>query len=140
MESLLDKAIKVATEAHKDQVDKAGNPYIEHPLRVMNALTTEVEKCVGVLHDVLEDSDTSFNRILEMFGGAVATPLLLLDKTGYEDYYSYIEGVKKHPVARQVKIADLIDNINLSRLPSVTQKDIKRTQKYLNALAYLLEE
>ena len=138
--SNLDTALNIAIEAHKDQVDKAGHKYISHPFRLSTKMDTEEEKIVALLHDVLEDSDVTEEYLVEQgFSDNVITALVLLTKTRKQDYLNdYIKKIKDDKLATRIKIADLIDNINLSRLSSVSVKDINRTRKYLNALEYLI--
>lgn len=137
--SNLETAISVAVEAHKGQVDKAGNPYIYHCYRIMSKMTTEEEKIVAILHDTIEDSDlTIFDLGNYAFSNEVLEAIQLLTKTKTIPYSIYINNIKNNDLATKVKIADLIDNINLSRLSSVSVKDINRTRKYLDALEYLI--
>ena len=138
--SNLDTALNIAIEAHKNQVDKAGHKYISHPFRLSTKMDTEEEKIVALLHDVLEDSDVTEEYLVEQgFSDNVITALVLLTKTKKQDYFNdYIKKIKTNKLATRIKIADLIDNINLSRLSIVSVKDISRTRKYLDALEYLI--
>lgn len=138
--SNLEVALDIAVQAHKDQVDKAGHKYISHPFRLSTLMDTEEEKIVALLHDVLEDSDVTKDYLIEQgFSDNVLTALVLLTKTKKQDYFNdYIKKIKDDKLATRIKIADLIDNINLSRLSSVSVKDINRTRKYLDALEYLI--
>jgi len=137
--SKLEEAIQLATQLHKGQVDKAGADYITHPLRVMNAVTGETQKIVAVLHDTLEDTPITFQELEQQFGEAIAQAIAALSRQEQEDYFDFIERVKQNPIALQVKIADLQDNMNLSRLKTVTQKDLDRIAKYQKALQMLQE-
>lgn len=138
--SNFDIALDIAVEAHKGQKDKAGYPYINHPFRLSTQMDTEEEKIVALLHDVLEDSKVALVELVHYgFSVNVITALKLLTKTKEQDYLKdYIKAIKTNKLATKVKIADLIDNINLSRLSTISIKDINRTRKYLDALEYLI--
>ena len=140
--STLEKAIQIATEAHKGQLDKAGRDYIGHPLRVMEMGKTEEEKIVGVLHDVVEDGDWTFEALeAEGFSKEVIDALRFVTKTSEnENYDDFIERVKKNPLAVAVKINDLTDNMDIRRLPYLSDKDVKRLKKYLKAYKKLTGE
>ena len=140
--STLERAIEIATEAHKGQVDKAGNEYIGHPLRVMEMGKTLEEKIVGVLHDVVEDTDWTFERLeAEGFAPEVIAALRCVTKTSEnENYDDFIGRVKKNPLAAAVKINDLTDNMDIRRLPYLSDKDVKRLKKYLKAYKRLTGE
>lgn len=133
--STLQRAIEIATEAHKGQFDKAGRDYIGHPLRVMEMGKTEEEKIVGVLHDVVEDTDWTFEKLAEEgFSDEVITALKCVTKTSEsENYDNFIDRVKKNPLAVAVKINDLTDNMDIRRLPYLSDKDVKRLKRYLKA-------
>ena len=139
--STLERAIEIATEAHRGQVDKAGNDYIQHPLRVMEAGKTTNEKIVGVLHDVVEDTDWSFERLAEEgFSSKVIEALKCVTKLSEEEPYNeFIERVKVNPLAVAVKLNDLTDNMDIRRLNELTDKDFKRLQKYHKAYWQLVE-
>lgn len=140
--SSLNRAIQIATEAHKGQYDKAGNDYIGHPLRVMEMGKTENEKIVGVLHDVVEDTDWTFEALAaEGFSEEVIAALRCVTKLSEnENYDDFIERVKKNPLAVAVKINDLSDNMDIRRLPYLSDKDVKRLKKYLKAYKRLTGE
>ena len=140
--SNLQRAIEIATEAHKGQYDKAGNDYIGHPLRVMEMGKTENEKIVGVLHDVVEDTDWTFEALAaEGFSEEVIAALRCVTKLSEnENYDDFIERVKKNPLAVAVKINDLSDNMDIRRLPYLSDKDVKRLKKYLKAYKRLVGE
>ena len=138
---ILDRAKAIATSAHEGQVDKAGKPYIEHPMRVMNMGKTVEEKIAGVLHDVVEDSDWTF-EMLEKEGipKDVMDALRCVTKLSEdEDYDHFIERVKTNPLAVKVKINDLKDNMDITRLGEVTEKDLARLNKYIRAYRQLTE-
>lgn len=140
--STLERAIEIATEAHKCQYDKAGNDYIGHPLRVMDMGRTEEEKIVGVLHDVVEDTEWTFAQLAaEGFSQEVIDALQCVTKLSEnENYDDFIERVKKNPLATAVKINDLSDNMDIRRLPYLSDKDVKRLKKYLKAYKKLIGE
>ena len=138
---ILDRAKAIATSAHEGQVDKAGKPYIKHPMRVMNMGKTVEEKIAGVLHDVVEDSDWTF-EMLEKEGipKDVLDALRCVTKLSEdEDYDHFIERVKTNPLAVKVKINDLKDNMDITRLGEVTEKDLARLNKYIRAYRQLTE-
>ena len=137
--STLERAIEIATEAHRGQFDKAGNDYIGHPLRVMEAGKTTEEKIVGVLHDVVEDSGWSFERLAaEGFSQEVIEALRCVTKLSEnEPYDKFIARVKENPLAVAVKLNDLTDNMDIRRLPYISDKDVKRLKKYLKAYKQL---
>lgn len=131
---LLSRAIILATELHEGQVDKGGNPYILHPLRVMTNVKSLEGKIVAVLHDTIEDTDiTVEDLIFKGFTGDIVEAVELLSKPKQEDYIKYIKRIKENSLAREVKIADLQDNMDLSRLKEITEKDLKRVEKYKKA-------
>ena len=140
--STLERAIEIATEAHQGQFDKAGNDYIGHPLRVMEAGKTTNEKIVGVLHDVVEDSDWSFEQLAaEGFSDDIIEALRCVTKlSNNEPYDKFIARVKTNPLAIAVKINDLSDNMDIRRLPYLSDKDIKRLKRYLKAYKQLTGE
>ena len=138
---ILERAKAIATSAHKGQVDKAGKPYIEHPMRVMNMGKTVEEKIAGVLHDVVEDSDWTF-EMLEKEGipKDVMDALRCVTKLSEnEDYGHFIDRVKTNPLAVKVKLNDLKDNMDITRLGEVTEKDLARLNKYIRAYRQLTE-
>ena len=137
----LERAIEIATQAHKGQKDKAGNDYISHPLRVMAAGKTPEEQIVGVLHDVVEDSDWTFAQLAaEGFSAEILEALICLTKLPDEPYDKFIRRVKTNPLAIAVKLNDLTDNMDIRRLPYLSDKDIKRLKKYLKAYKQLIGE
>ena len=140
--STLERAIEIATQAHEGQVDKAGNAYIGHPLRVMAMGKTEQEKIAGVLHDIVEDTPWTFEMLeAEGFAPEIIAALKCVTKISEnEDYDDFIERVKKNPLAVAVKINDLTDNMDIRRLPYLSDKDVKRLKKYLKAYKKLVGE
>ena len=134
----LDRAIDLAKQHHEGQTDKAGKPYIEHPLRVMSQVESEEKKIVAVLHDIVEDTDISLDDLRsEGFSEEVVSAVECLTKQDGENYDSYIERISFNPLAVKIKLADLEDNRDLTRLPEVTDKDLERLEKYDKALEKL---
>ena len=140
--SSLNRAIEIATEAHKGQFDKSGKDYIGHPLRVMEMGKNEEERIVGVLHDVVEDTPWTFEMLeAEGFSSEIIAALKCVTKISEnENYDDFIERVKKNPLAVAVKINDLTDNMDIRRLPYLSDKDVKRLKKYLKAYKKLIGE
>ena len=139
--STLAKAIEIAVSAHKGQKDKSGAEYILHPLRVMEQGKTEVEKICGVLHDVVEDSDWTFEALEnEGFSAEVISTLRCVTKKSEdEEYEKFIDRISQNPIAVQVKINDLLDNMDVTRLKELNEWDLKRLNKYLKAYWKLKE-
>ena len=136
----LEDAIALAVEAHRGQRDKAGQTYILHPLRVMMRLETEPERMVAVLHDVVEDSPWTLERLRGLgYPEEVLGALDCLTKREGETYEAFIERLLPNPLARRVKRADLEDNLDVRRLPAVTAKDSERLARYRAAWARLRE-
>ncbi|MFN3675959.1 MAG: HD domain-containing protein [Sphingomonas pseudosanguinis] len=133
----LDEAIRLAVEAHRGQVDKAGAPYILHPLRMMLTQPDDLRRIVAVLHDVVEDRGITLDTLGARFGMPVAEAVDALTKRADEDYDAFIDRCARNPIARDVKRADIMDNLDLSRLPVVTERDEARAAKYRRALAQL---
>ena len=141
----LQRAIEIAAEAHREQTDKAGAPYLLHPLRVMISLETEDERIVGVLHDVVEDGPGwTFERLeKEGFSPTVLDALRLVTKRPEDEgdseavYVAFVRRAKGNKIARRVKTADILDNLNASRLTALTEKDMRRMNRYLAALREL---
>jgi GTP diphosphokinase / guanosine-3',5'-bis(diphosphate) 3'-diphosphatase len=135
----LEAAIRIALHAHAGQVDKAGQPYILHPLRVMMACSTIEQRIVAVLHDVVEDSGHDVSDIEEWFGDDIALAVDALTRRSGETYTSFIRRCAENPLARYVKNLDLADNMDLARLgrePNID--DARRQQKYAGARGFLL--
>jgi (p)ppGpp synthase/HD superfamily hydrolase len=141
----LERAIEIAISAHKGQTDKGGNPYILHPLRVMISLESQAEKMVGVLHDVVEDSDWTFEDLEnEGFPVDVIDALKSVTKNesehgSDEGYFRFVERAKLNPIGARVKIADLHDNLDISRIPKLDESAMQRINKYKRSLEILKE-
>jgi (p)ppGpp synthase/HD superfamily hydrolase len=131
----LEDAIALAVKVHQGQVDKYGQPYILHPLRVMFRLETGLAQMVGILHDVIEDSDLTFDDLRRMgYGDEVITALDGVTRRESETYDEFVERSLAHPVSRRVKLADLEDNMDLRRLPvELTEQDFERLKRYRRA-------
>ena len=134
----INKAERIAAAAHTGAVDKSGKPYIEHPERVAAWVKEPREKVVAWLHDVVEDTDFTLGDIEREFGPETAAAVNAITHRKDEPWADYLMRVKSNEVARTVKIADLIDNSNLSRLTEVRPKDVKRQAKYNRALYFLM--
>ena len=131
---MLNKAIEIANRTHAGQHDKAGEPYILHPLRVMLGLETELERICGVLHDVVEDSDISFEYLLgEGFSEEVIDVLDHITKRDGESYDDFIGRIIDNKIACKVKLADLHDNMDITRIKNPRPEDIERIKKYKRA-------
>jgi len=139
VDELLKKAEMYAEEKHRGQVDKAGVSYIEHPRAVAARLHSETEKIVALLHDTVEDTDATIEEIRALFGDQIAEAIGYLTHEKSVPYMEYINHVKCNELARKVKLADLDHNMDLSRLPVVTERDKKRVEKYREAAKILSE-
>jgi hypothetical protein len=134
--STLERAIAIAAQAHEGQTDRGGAPYILHPLRLMMSLATAEERIVAVLHDVVEDSELTFEDLQnEGFAPEVLEALKAVTKMEAEDYGDFVLRAAANPIGRRVKLADLRDNSDLSRIPAPTARDYERKAKYERAIA-----
>ncbi len=137
-QSQSEKAYKIAKKAHLGQVDKAGEDYIKHPEKVASFVKTDEEKAVAYLHDVIEDTELTLEDLYEYgFSKEILEAVDIITKKRGEDYQSYLNSVKKNKLARAVKLADLRHNSDLTRFTEVTEKDIKRKEKYQKAIDFL---
>lgn len=137
--STLEKAIVIATQAHAGQVDKGGNPYILHPLRIMLKMSTVETMISAVLHDVLEDTDVTVGELRnEGFSEEIIAAVIALTRNEDETYMEFVGRTKQNPIARLVKLGDLEDNSDLSRIPDPTEKDHERLLRYKRAIKELL--
>lgn len=135
---MLGKAIAIAAKAHEGQIDKAGKAYILHTLRVMMKMDTEEAMIIAVLHDTVEDTNVTIESLRqEGFSENILTAVDALTRKQPEPYTDFIERIKMNPLAIEVKIADLEDNSDLSRIDNPTEQDHKRNEKYMAALASL---
>lgn len=134
----LERAIEIAAGAHRGQRDKAGEPFILYPLRVMNACSTASERIVAVLHDVVEDSDWTLEGLRnEGLAEELIAAVDAMTQRESETYAEFVSRAVRNPIARAVKIADLRDNLDMTRLADPTPSDEQRSQKYLQALRVL---
>jgi (p)ppGpp synthase/HD superfamily hydrolase len=135
----LERAIAIAAEAHSGQVDKSGAPYILHPLRVMLGVTGVEEQIVGVLHDVIEDCPGwTFERLrTEGFSEEVLRGLDAVTNRSGESYDEFVLRAGSDAIARAVKMSDLRDNMDLSRISTPSERDFARIEKYRSALITL---
>ncbi len=135
---LLNKAIVLAATYHDHQKDKAGQPYILHPLRIMMQAETIEEKIVAVLHDIIEDTFIRLRDLkLHGFSEYIIRALDCLTKRDDETYFDFIRRISENELATKIKILDLKDNMNLDRLPEVTIEDLNRQVRYRKALEIL---
>jgi (p)ppGpp synthase/HD superfamily hydrolase len=140
--SSLENAIAIAATAHKGQTDKAGAPYILHPLRMMMKMADRAAQIAAVLHDVVEDSPDedkwTFERLIEAgFDDEVVEAVNCLTKREGEGYEEFIRRAATNPVACRVKIADLEDNMNVLRIGEIRPRDLERLEKYHRSWRYL---
>jgi (p)ppGpp synthase/HD superfamily hydrolase len=137
--STLERAIAIAATAHAGQVDKAGAPYILHPLRVMLAMPDNDSRIVAVLHDLCEDCPGwSLEKLrMEGFPPRIVNAIEAVTKRDGETYEDFVRRAGANPIGRAVKRADLRDNMNLSRIPDPGARDLARVAKYHEALAVL---
>ena len=135
----LERAIQIAAEAHAGVKDKGGKAYILHPISVMMRCETDEEKIVAILHDVVEDTDWTFEALREEgFTETIIEALKTVTKHSEdEDYDEFIQRSLKNEIGRKVKIADLRENLDVTRIGQLTDKDIARINKYKRALSVL---
>ena len=127
----LQRAIEIAVEAHKGQRQKNGLPYVLHPFTLMLSVQSEEAKIAAVLHDVVEDTHWTMAAIeAEGFSPKVMEALNCLTHRDGEDYEAYIDRLHGNRLAREVKQADLIDNMNIRRIPELRENDLHRLKKY----------
>ncbi|MBR5825493.1 MAG: GTP pyrophosphokinase [Clostridia bacterium] len=132
------KALRLCFEAHKEQVDKSGMPYVFHPFHLAEQMQDEVTTVVALLHDVVEDTDYTIADLTDMgFSREVTDALSLLTHDDEVPYMDYVALIKNNPVAKAVKIADLKHNSDTTRLDVVDEKVMQRVEKYKKALALL---
>ena len=137
---LTKKAIKLCFEAHKDQVDKSGLPYVFHPFHLAEQMTDEATIVTALLHDVVEDTPYTLDDLHQMgFPEEVLAALTLLTHDDDVPYLDYVIRLNGNPIARAVKLADLQHNSDLSRLDHVDGKALRRVDKYRAAIELLGE-
>ena len=133
-----EKAMAIAYEAHHGQVDKSGVPYIFHPIHLAEQMYTEEECIVALLHDVVEDTDITFEQLEKEFSPTVIEALKLLTHDDSVEYMEYVRNLKSNPIAKKVKLADLWHNYDCTRLRKMTLKDLERQEKYREAIRELI--
>ena len=132
-------ALELAVEKHKNQTDKAGNPYILHPLHVMDNVNNKEGKIVAILHDIIEDTYITENYLLKIgLSKRIVDAVVALTRSEDMDYQEYIKNLSSNPLAKEVKLADLEHNMDLKRLPTLEEKDLERNRKYQIAYHYLI--
>lgn len=137
----LEDAIQLALNAHRGVNQYNGQPYILHPLAVMQQVHTEHEQMAAVLHDVVEDSEVTLDDLREQgYPPAVVTAVDALTRRDDETYEEFVLRAKADPIARRVKMADIQHNIDVRRLNAVTAKDAERLERYRRAWFVLLED
>ena len=141
-EFFLELARQLAKEYHKGQVDKAGVDYFSgHITSVVNGVDTVEEKIVAYLHDTLEDTELSYLDLMVLgFSDKVINGIIFITKDKKESYEDYLKHVKSHELSRAVKLSDLTNNMDLSRLKEITEVDKRRLEKYKKAYKYLKEQ
>ncbi len=138
--SLVDKAEFLAFKYHLYQTDKSGKPYIEHPRAVAGGVEGEEQKITAFLHDIVEDTDIELDYLRSIFPEIIIEAVLSMTHREGEEYFEYVRRVSENAISKQVKIADLLHNMDLSRLKVVTERDIERVEKYKKALSILKGE
>ena len=134
------RAIRLMFQAHREQTDKSGLPYVFHPFHLAEQMTDEDTTVAALLHDVVEDTDYTLDDLRAMdFGDAVCDALALLTHDEAVPYMDYVAAIKENPIARAVKLADLRHNSDLTRLDEVDDKALQRVEKYRKAIALLTE-
>lgn len=137
----LEKALELALEAHRGQTDKAGAPYILHPLRLMSRFQDETAQTVALLHDVVEDGNITLDALAAHgFSADVVHAVDCLTRRRGESYEDFIQRAGSDPLARRVKVADIEDNLSVLRLPSLGEKDLQRVAKYHRAWHALISQ
>ena len=132
------RALKLCFEAHKDQRDKSGMPYVFHPFHLAEQMETEETTIVALLHDVVEDTDYTIDDLAAMgFSKAVTDAISLMTHADGVEYMDYVRLIKDNPLAKAVKLADLSHNSDLSRLDSVDERALARRDKYQKAIELL---
>jgi (p)ppGpp synthase/HD superfamily hydrolase len=138
---LTKKALALCFLAHKEQTDKTGLPYVFHPFHLAESMTDEATTCVALLHDIVEDTDMTLDSLSELgFPKEYVEAIGLMTHAPEVPYMDYVREIKKNPIARAVKIADLTHNSDMTRLDTVDDYAIARAEKYKRALEILLEE
>ena len=135
---LTKRAMKIAFDVHREQVDKSGLPYVFHPFHLAEQMQDELTVCTALLHDVIEDTPMTLKELAEAgFPKEVLDALVLLTHDDAVPYMDYVQKIAENPIAKAVKLADLAHNSDLSRLDTVDDYALTRVQKYRDAIAFL---
>lgn len=136
--ALTKKALRLCFDAHKEQTDKTGMPYVFHPFHLAEQMTDEISTVCALLHDVVEDTDYTLEDLSKMgYPSEVIDVLRLLTHDPEVPYFDYVKAISVNPIAKQVKLADLAHNSDVTRLDEVDERAIARTEKYKKAIALL---
>lgn len=139
-DELRENAMQIAIKVHRGQLDKGGNDYINHPVRVERRCICQEDRLVALLHDTIEDGNIASEYLLLVgFSQEVVDAVLSVSRKRGEDYFEFIQRCKANPIGRRVKICDLEDNMDITRLKELTEKDIERLKKYHKAYKMLNE-
>lgn len=134
-------AMKLCFESHKDQLDKSGLPYVFHPFHLAEQMKDEDTTVVALLHDVIEDTDRTLDDLRALgFNERIVEAVALMTHDDAVPYMEYVSLIKTNPIARAVKLADLRHNSDMTRLDTVTPRDVERAEKYAKAIKLLSEE
>ena len=134
------KAMKLCFQAHKDQIDKSGIPYVFHPIHLAEQMKDEDTTVVALLHDVVEDTDYTLENLREMgFNQRIIAAIALMTHAEGVPYMDYVAKIKGNPIAKAVKLADLAHNSDITRMDVVDEKAIARVDKYAKAIRFLNE-
>lgn len=140
LNELYDRALRIAIHVHRKQRDKSGREYIMHPIRVAERCRDPRAKIVSLLHDTIEDTDVTAEYLRnEGFPEEIIIAVLSVTKQEGENYEDFVCRAAENAIGREVKIADLEDNMNISRLETISDEDVVRLRKYLKAWHYLNE-
>ena len=134
---LTKKALKISFNAHKDQTDKSGMPYVYHPFHLAEQMDDEYSTCVALLHDVVEDTDISLDELSRVFPSEITDAVALMTHDDNVPYLDYVVRIKQNPIATKVKLADLEHNSDLTRLDKIDVKAIERLEEYKKAMEIL---
>lgn len=136
---LYDRALRIAIRAHEGQQDKSGREYVMHPIRVAEKCKDTRAKIVALLHDTIEDTDVTIEYLRkEGFPEEIIDAVLSVTKQDGENYEDFVRRAAKNAIGREVKIADLEDNMDIRRLKEIKEEDVARLRKYLSAWQYLI--
>lgn len=135
--SLTKRALKISFNAHKNQTDKSGMPYVYHPFHLAEQMDDEYSTCVALLHDVVEDTEMTLDELSEIFPKEVTDAIALMTHDDNVPYLNYVRKIKENPIAAKVKLADLKHNSDLTRLDVIDDKALERVEKYKGAIKIL---